>query len=324
LKNWKSNDSVHPDDLPRVIAAWRYSITTGHPLEYEHRLRGADGVYRWFYLRGLPLRDSAGAIIRWYVLLTDVNDRKNAEEALRGTQARLSRAAQIATVGELAASIAHEVNQPLAAVVANGHACLRWLSTPTPNVAKALEAAERIVRDGKEAGEVVRRVRSLFKRAAAERMSLDVNDLIGEVLRVLDVERVRKDVSVETDLARDLPPVLGDRVELQQLVLNLLVNGLDAMDSVTDRPRQLFIRSTRHNDVMARVEIRDNGSGLEDPARVFEAFFTTKPNGLGMGLVICRSIVDAHGGQLWATASDPPGSTFCFTLPFWPTPPHER
>src|SRR5262249_17991498 len=162
------------------------------PLEYEHRLRGGDGIYRWFYLRGMPVRDSDGTILRWYILLTDVNDRKNAEETLRGTQARLSRAAQIATVGELAASIAHEVNHPLAAVVANGHACLRWLSTPTPNLGKALEAAERIVRDGKEAGEVVRRVRALFKRTSAEKIPVDVHELVAEVLRILDVERARK------------------------------------------------------------------------------------------------------------------------------------
>jgi PAS domain S-box-containing protein len=318
LQDWANTDAVHPDDLPRVTAAWTHSIETGHLLEYEHRLRRADGAYHWFHLRGLPLRDEAGVILRWYVLLNDIDDRRNAEEALRGTQARLSRAAQIATVGELAASIAHEVNQPLAAVVANGHACLRWLSAAPPNLEKAFEAADRIVRDGKDAGKVVRRVRSLFKGAAVEKVAVDVNEVIAQMLRILDGERVRKDVSVETDLERDLPPVCGDRVQLQQLVFNLLLNGLEAMELVLDRPRRLTIHSTRENAAVARIEIRDHGVGLKDPARAFEPFFTTKVNGLGMGLAICRSVVEAHGGQLWAVSDGADGATFCFTLPFQP------
>lgn len=318
LQDWANTDTVHPDDLAHVIAAWKHAIETANLLEYEHRLRRADGAYRWFHLRGLPLRDEAGAILRWYVLLNDIDDRRNAEEALRRTQARLSRAAQVATVGELAASIAHEVNQPLSAVVANGHACLRWLSATPPNLEKALEAADRIVRDGKDAGEVVRRVRSLFKRAAVEKVAVDVNEVIEQMLRILDGERVR-DVSIETDLERDLPPVWGDRVQLQQLVLNLLQNGLEAMESVLDRPRRLTIHSTRQTDGVARIEIRDCGVGLKDPATVFEPFFTTKVNGLGMGLAICRSIVEAHGGQLWVVSDGADGTTFYVTLPFQPS-----
>ena len=315
LQDWGSTEVVHPDDLPRVSAALMHSIETGQLMESEHRLRRADGAYRWFHLRGLPSRNEAGVVLRWYVILNDIDDRRNTEDALRRTQSRLSRAAQIATVGELAASIAHEVNQPLAAVVANGHACLRWLSATPPNLDKAFEAADRIVRDGKDAGEVVQRVRSLFKRAAVEKVAVDVNEVIAQMLRLLDGERVRKDVSVETDLEGDLPPVRGDRVQLQQLVLNLLLNGLEAMEPVLDRPRQLTIRSTRQNDGVARVEIRDRGVGLKDPGKAFEPFVTTKANGLGMGLAICRSIVEAHGGQLWAVSDGVDGATFCFTLP---------
>jgi signal transduction histidine kinase len=242
-------------------------------------------------------------------------ERKSTEEALRITQARLSRASQIATVGELAASIAHEVNQPLSAVVANGHACLRWLLSQPPNLPKAHEAAVRIVRDGKDAGEVVRRVRALFKRAAIERIPLDLNDVIAEVLRLLHGETTRKGVAVETSLEVDLPPVIADRVQLQQLLLNLLGNGLDAMDPVVDRPKKLSIRSKRDCPDSILVEIRDYGVGLTNPDRAFEAFFTTKENGMGMGLAICRSVIEAHEGRLWASSAEPPGTTFSFTLP---------
>ena len=312
LKEWPV---VHPDDAARVVGLWNYSILTGSPLDAEVRVRRADGVYRWFHARGLPLRDTGGHVVRWYSLLTDIEDRKNAEEALRIAQERLSTASQLATVAELAASIAHDVNQPLSAVVANGHACLRWLSAQPPNLAKAQEAAERIVRDGKDAGEVVRRVRSLFKRTAVDKVALDLNEVIGEVLRHLRGETARRRVTVETDLESDLPPVRGDRVKLQQLVLNLFLNGLEAVDPVVDSPRKLFVRSKRQDPETALVEIRDYGVGIEAPDRVFEAFFTTKENGMGMGLAICRSIIDAHNDRLWARG-ETPGATFCFTLPF--------
>jgi hypothetical protein len=248
-------------------------------------------------------------------LLIDIDDRKNTEEALRITQARLSRATQTATVGELAGSIAHEINQPLAAVVTNGHACLRWLTAEPPNLGKAREAAERIVRDGKEAGEVVRRIRALFRRAALEKVALDLNDVIGEVLRLLGGETTKRRVTVETSLETAIPPVVADRVQLQQLVLNLLINGLDAMDEVADRPRKLCISSRRHCETSALVEIRDSGAGLKDPDKIFEAFFTTKEKGMGMGLTICRSIVEAHDGRLWASPAEGAGAIFHFTLP---------
>jgi PAS domain S-box-containing protein len=313
LKDW--SNAVHPDDLNHVASSWNYAVQTGSPFDCEFRVRRADGVYRWFHARGLPLRNTEGRIVRWYSLLTDIEDRKNAEEALRRTQARLARASQIATVGEMSASIAHEVNQPLSAVVANGHACLRWLMARPPNLTKALEAAERIVRDGKEAGEVVHRIRALFKRVSVEKAALDLNEVIGEVILLLRGETSRRRVGVETDLEKDLPFVVGDRVQLQQVILNLLLNGLEAMDPVLDRPRKIFIRSTRHSHEAVLVEIKDHGVGLEDPDRVFESFFTTKPNGMGMGLAICRSVIEAHNGRLWSASGQAPGATFCFTLP---------
>jgi PAS domain S-box-containing protein len=308
-------DYLHPDDVRPTIEAWGYAVATGRQHEIQYRLRCFDGAYRWFHVLGQLGRDSEGHMTGWYGLLIDIDERKNTEEALRITQARLSRASQIAAVGELAASIAHEVNQPLSAVVANGYACLRWLLAQPPNWAKAHQAAERIVRDGKDAGEVVRRVRALFKRAAIERIPLDLNDVIAEVLHLLRGETARKGVALEINLEQDLPLVVGDRVQLQQLLLNLLANGLDAMDPLVDRPKKLSIQSKSHCPDSVLVEIRDYGVGLSNPDRAFEAFFTTKENGMGMGLAICRSIIEAHEGRLWASSSDLPGTTFSFTLP---------
>ena len=306
---------LHPDDVQPTINAWSHAVETGEPHDVQYRLRRFDGTYRWFHVLGQPAGDADGHTTRWYGLLVDIEDRKNMEEALRNTQARLSRAAQTATVGELAASIAHEINQPLAAVVANGHACLRWLAAQPPNLSKAHEAAERIVRDGKDAGEVIRRIRALFKRAALEKTALDLNEVIGDVLRLTRSEVVRRGVAVETELEPGLPCVTGDRVQLQQLLLNLLVNGIEAMEGVTDRPKRLFIGSKQQAGEGVLVEVRDCGSGLAEPDKAFEAFFTTKENGLGMGLAICRSIVEAHQGRLWAESGDGAGATFCFTLP---------
>jgi hypothetical protein len=306
---------LHPDDVDPTFRKWQQSTRTGEPHQVTYRLRRADGEYRWFDVRGEPLRDSEGRVAEWYGICIDVEDRKRTEEVLRSTQERLSVASQIATVGELSASIAHEVNQPLTAVVSNGNACLRWLSAQPPNLGKAMEAAERIVRDGKDAGEVVRRIRALFKRAAHEEVPLDLNDVIVEVLSLVRSETEKRRVTIETELAPDLPPVTGDRVQLQQLILNLLLNGIEAMDPVTDRPRRLFIRSGRNSEDMVLVQVQDSGVGLKDPDGVFDAFFTTKENGMGMGLAICRSVVQAHNGRLWAASSDGYGATFCFTLP---------
>jgi signal transduction histidine kinase len=244
-----------------------------------------------------------------------IETRRRSEEALRTIQARLSRATRFATVAELAASIAHEVSQPLSAVVANGQACLQWLTAEPPNVTNARVAAERIMRDGKDAGEVVRHMRALFKKTALEKVELNINDVIDEVLRLIHKETVEKRIAVETDLEKRLPPVAGDRVQLQQVIFNLLVNGIEAMETVTDRPRKLVIRSKLQNSVAILVEIRDYGTGLADSEKVYEAFYTTKEKGMGMGLSICRSIVEAHGGRLGTTPSQGPGTTFFFTMP---------
>ena len=245
-------------------------------------------------------------------------EREQSEEALRQAQTELAHISRVTTMGELTASLAHEVNQPLSAVVANGNACLRWLSANPPNLARTREAAERIIRDGRDAGEIVRRVRAFFKRTAAEKVALDLNEIIGEVLRLLRSDAARRRILVETELENDLPPVVGDRIQLQQVLLNLVLNGIEAMDGVADRAKKLVIRSGRES-AAAVVEIRDHGVGINHPERAFEAFFTTKENGMGMGLAICRSIIDAHHGRLWVAPSEGPGARLCFTIPFQPS-----
>jgi hypothetical protein len=313
--------SLHPDDVEPTTRAWSRAVATGDQFDTPCRLRRLDGEHRWFRALSQAARDSEGSVTRWYGLLIDISDQKSMEEALRSSEMRLSRATRTATVGEFAASIAHEINQPLAAVVTNGQACLRWLSSEPPGLDKAYEAAGRIVRDGKEAGEVVRRIRALFKHASLEKSDLSLNEVIAEVLHLLSGEAARRGVGLETELADDLPTVPGDRVQLQQLLFNLILNGIESMDSVLDRPKILVIRSKRQREDYVLAEIQDSGEGMEDSEKVFEAFFTTKENGMGMGLAVCRSIVDAHRGRLWAESSNEAGTIFSFTLPVQPGAP---
>jgi signal transduction histidine kinase len=241
--------------------------------------------------------------------------RRRIEEALNSTQGRLSRATQIATVAELAASIAHEVSQPLSAVVANGRACIQWLSAEPADLANAKVAAERIIRDGKAAGEVVQHMRALFRKTALERIALNVNEVVEEVLSLIHNETVTKQIDVETDLEKSLPLTLVDRVQLQQVIFNLLLNGIEAMEAVTDRPKKLIIRSKMQNSDAILVEVQDYGAGVADSDKVFDAFYTTKEKGMGMGLSVCRSIVEAHGGHLGISPSQGSGATFFFSLP---------
>jgi PAS domain S-box-containing protein len=311
-------DFVHPDDRATALERWARSVATGAPLANQYRLRRFDGVYRWFHVPGQLGRDSDGSPTLWYGLLIDIDDRKSTEDALRRTETQLTRAAQTATVGELAAAIAHEVNQPLSAVVANAHACVRWLSAQPPNLLMAQQAAERIVRDGKDAGEVVRRVRALFKRAAPETVRVDINDVVGDVLNLLGRDAARRRVSLEHHLEGDLPFIIGDRVQLQHLLFNLFVNALEAMESIGDHAKMLCVTSRRDGPEALVVEIRDTGIGFAEPERAFEPFFSTKPNGMGMGLSICRSIVEAHQGVVWVAPVDEPGTTLCVRLPVEP------
>ncbi len=315
-------DRVHPEDRPAVQAQFERCVRDKTEYRAGYRVVLPDGSIRYQYATGHPVTDDTGEVVQFIGASMDMTDHwlataelERASSAVRDLQAKMSRAAQVATVGELAGSIAHEVNQPLAAVVANGHACLRWLSASPPNLPKAVEAAERIVKDGKDAGEVVRRVRALFKRSAVERAPLDLSEVIGEVLRLLESYPARKNVALDVALDPGLPPVFADRVQVQQVLLNLMLNGLEALGPVSGRTKHLAIRSTRAETRHAAIQISDNGIGLDDPVAAFEPFVTTKPEGMGLGLAICRSIVAAHDGRLSAERNEGFGMTFTVTLP---------
>ena len=306
---------LHPEDRERVLNAWRESVKMGTPYEQEERHRGAGGQYRWFLARGVPLRDTTGRIIRWYGTNTDIEDRKRAEWALQEAQAGLSHVMRVTAMGELVAAIAHEVNQPLAAIVTNANFCLRQFSSATSNSDKLPEAISEIVDDGTRASAVISRIRALLQKSAPERVAVDVNQIIQELTMLLRRELIRSRVSLRTDLSSDLPRVSADRVQLQQVLINLVMNGIEAMRMVSDRPRELLIKSAMHPDGVL-VQVQDSGTGF-DPKhadRIFEPFFTTKPDGTGMGLSISRSIVESHGGRLWAESGSD-GAHFQFTLP---------
>jgi len=272
-------------------------------------------VYRWFDSRADPLHDEHGHVTGWYGANIDIDDSKKLEAEAREARRRLEQAARIATVAELSASIAHEIKQPLTAIVGNGHACQLWLSSDPPNSERARLLAERIIRDGMAAADIVERIRSLFKRAVPTMAMLDVNGVIRDILEALKDSAGKEGIAVKAELTAPLQPVQADRVQIQQVLSNLAQNAVDAMAEVVGRPKELVFRSRSLDDRVVVVEVCDSGCGLEYPERVFESFFTTKANGMGMGLAICRSIVEAHGGKLWASANPTHGATFSFTLP---------
>jgi C4-dicarboxylate-specific signal transduction histidine kinase len=247
----------------------------------------------------------------------DITERKRSEEALRSAQADLTRVARLTTVGELAASIAHEIGQPLAGMVTSGDACLRWLATDRPHLDQARRAAERIVRDGHRAVNIIRSVRALAGKSGPEMTDLDINDAIQEILVLMHSELRCHEVLLETALSEGLEPILGDRVQLQQVILNLIMNGIEAMSAVVGQPRVLGVRSQIDGAGDLLVAVEDSGPGLapELMDRLWDPFFTTKSSGMGLGLTICRSIVDAHGGRLWASPRSPRGAVFQFIVP---------
>jgi PAS domain S-box-containing protein len=310
-------NAVHQDDSEKMAQAWRRAVSTGEPFQYEFRcLRSADHTYRWCVSSALPLRDREGRVIKWFGSVVDLHDWKEAQQALQMTQIELARVSRLTTMGELAASIAHEVNQPLTAVTNNSSACLRLLAASNLKPEVLRRALEEIVADGNRASAVVARIRAFIKKAPAEKNKLDINEVIQEVLTLADRELYENRVRLDRQLTKALPLVLADRVQMQQVLLNLIVNGIEAMAAVTNRPRSLCMQSRIDDSGDVLVAVRDSGTGLSPEVhRLFTPFFTTKANGMGMGLSISRSLVESHGGRLWAEPNSPHGAVFCFTLP---------
>ena len=316
----RTDFDIHPYEVAEAIRANdRQVIEAGAPIQFEEVVPSEEGD-RYCICGKFLLRDRDSKPYAVCGIATDITERKQAEDALHQAQAELARVSRITTMEQLAASIAHEVNQPLAAVVASGNACLNWLSTSPPNLPKARHAVERIVRDANRASDVLKRVRALLKKALFIKSALNVNEVIQEVLVLVGGELRKRGVEVSTQLDFNPPSVKADFVQLQQVLLNLVMNAIESMAATTDRPRLLQIQSRRHDLAGRRailVAVRDSGVGLsaDGMTRVFEAFYSTKPEGMGMGLWICRSIIEAHGGQLTAQANDGVGATFQFSLP---------
>ena len=442
LLNWSLIGAVHPDDLPRAIEARRKSVETGQVYEVEHRCRRADGAYRWFQVRGLPVRNAGGTITAWYLLLTDIDDRKRteaeleqaclrlaeaqrlsktgsfitdlladehswseetfrtfefdpttqvtlqiirdrvhpedlpsfdamigravtgtdvdfhfrivtargavkhlrgmarvmeqiagrplfigalqdvtesraAEEALNMARSELAHVTRATTLNTLTASIAHEVNQPLSGIITNASTCFRMLNRDPPNLDGARETVRRTIRDGKRASDVITRLRALFSKKEFTLEPLDLNEATQEVIALSLSDLQRNRVVLRSELSDNLPPVTGDRVQLQQVILNLVRNASDAMVGIDDRPRELLIKTESDDDDQVRLSVRDAGVGFGPEAadKLFEAFYTTKGGGMGIGLSISRSIIEAHHGHLWATDNDGAGATFSFSIP---------
>jgi PAS domain S-box-containing protein len=310
--------AFHPDDKKGMLVKWSAIRASGMPGGLEARLRRFDGEYRWFSFQAVPLRDESGNIVKWYGSSTDIEERKQAESALHDARTALAHASRVTMLGEISATIAHEVNQPLAAIITNGQAGLRFLRHEPPDLKDVRGTLEWIVKDGNRASGIIQRVRGLLKKTDTRKVPLDVNDVIDEVANLLQRELVAQDVILRLELAPALPPAIADRVQIQQVIINLAMNGVDALQAIEDRPRALLVRSSENGAGHVVVAVQDSGVGIppEHAGRVFNPFYSTKPGGLGIGLSICRSIIEDHGGRLWTSDDkDGPGATFQFSLP---------
>jgi C4-dicarboxylate-specific signal transduction histidine kinase len=312
-------ERVHPDDRPILTAELARAVRERNDYEVNYRIIHPGGEIRDIYGLGHPVFGPSGDLVEIVGTGVDVTERKLAEkerERLLQAQADLAHANRVTTLGELTASIAHEVNQPISASLTNAKTCLRWLAGDTPNVDEAREAAMRIVQDQTRAAEIVRRIRLLFKNAISQQELVDINEIIREMVVLLRGETTQCLISLRTQLAADLPQVMGDHVQLLQVLVNLTMNGIDAMADL-DGTRELVITSQPTADGHLMVSVSDTGIGLppKQGKHIFDAFYTTKPHGTGMGLRISRSIVESHGGRIWAAENVPRGATFHFTLP---------
>jgi PAS domain S-box-containing protein len=309
LEEWQSQDAqtwFHPGDLEQI----RWGPDGGPPDQYEARILRHDGKYRWFLVRNNALRDEKGQVMCWFVSGTDIEDRKQAEQL----HADLTHASRVSTMGEMVASIAHELAQPITITTAHAQASLRWLQRDPPDVAEARKGTEKIIEAGALALEIINRLRSLYKKASLELELLAINQVIGEIAGMMRDEARVHGISIRTDLKDDLPKTVADRVQLQQVLMNLMLNGIEAMK---DTGGVLTVKSQLGEDGQIEISVNDTGPGLPVGMadQIFDAFFTTKPEGSGMGLAICKSIVESQGGRIWVNNDGGSGATFHFTLP---------
>lgn len=308
ISGWQA--AIHLEDLERYREKWQASLETGKPFEEEARFRRTDGQYRWFLTRAVPLRDPRGKILKWYGIVADIEER----ERLRQLEAELAHINRVSMLGELTASLAHEIQQPIAGAITNANACRRWLTRDRPDMEEANAAIKRIERDAKRAADIITRLKSFYKKGTPPQSeSVNVNQIAGDMLVLLRNEANRHAIVMRMELSADLPKVRADRVQLQQVLMNLMLNGIEAMKETGG---DLTIRSQRE-DRQVLIAVSDTGVGLpvDKKDQIFNSFFTTKTEGTGMGLSICRTIIETHGGKLWAEAGEPSGAVFKFTLP---------
>jgi len=311
---WGWAAAMHPDDVDRVTSSWQDALRTGQYLETEFRCRRADGAYRWFLSRSLPLRGDNGEILKWYGILFDIEDRKQAEDHLQDARLKLTEASRAATVAELSASIAHQLNQPLMAISGNAQAARRWLMASPPNEMEASASIERILRDVREADQAMQHIRALFKHEPYEKSEESVLDIVRESVRFIYEDPNKREVRIDWSIAGSLPLICVDRIQTQQVFINLISNAIEATEGSANGA-EILLRAFVMEEHEVVVQVIDNGTGLEDTEKIFDAFVTTKEKGMGIGLAVSKSIVEAHGGRLWAENNPSRGATFNVALP---------
>jgi PAS domain S-box-containing protein len=313
LLGWGWTSRIHPDDVEALVRNMRESFAKGEPFQETSRVRRADGVYRWMLHLKTPVFDTVGNLIKWNGSSIDIDERKRAEDHLRDTRIKLAKASRLATVAELAGSIAHELNQPLMSIFANAQAAKKWLNAAPPNVTEVNSSIERIIRDARTADETMQHIRALFKQESFDKKNVDIPDMLREVVRVVQEDPKKRAVSIECYFEEPLPAVFIDQIQIQQVFINLIVNAIEALERQQVAPLVVLRTVTDSNEML--IQVIDNGPGVDDPDRIFDAFMTTKENGMGIGLAVSRSIVEAHGGRLWAENNKTGGATFNVTLP---------
>jgi PAS domain S-box-containing protein len=311
---WGWMSVIHPEDLNRGRTNWQAALATGTSVEQELRYRRADGTYHWFLNSNFPLRDEEGKVVKWYGVMSDIGDRKQAEDHLRDTRLKLSKASRIATVAELSASIAHQLNQPLTSIIANAQAAKRWFGAAPPNMTEVISSIDRVIRDSRAADETIQHIRALFKRESFDKKDVNLPDIIREVVRVVQEDPKKRDVPIECHFEEPLPAISIDQIQVQQVFINLIVNAIEALEG-KQVPPPVILRAAATDSNEILIQVIDNGPGIDDPERIFDAFMTTKEKGMGIGLAVSRSIVESHEGRLWAENNKAGGATFNVALP---------